>query len=44
MHRLISIIVLFLSLSVVAQDGILVKSFRCLPQDMEARVNNPVIG
>ncbi len=41
MYRFIAIITLFFALSATAQD-IAVKSFRCLPKDMDARIDHPV--
>ncbi|MDA3818967.1 MAG: FISUMP domain-containing protein [Candidatus Delongbacteria bacterium] len=41
MYRFIAIITLFFALSAPAQD-IAVKSFRCLPRDMDARIAHPV--
>jgi formylglycine-generating enzyme required for sulfatase activity len=42
MHRLLFILLLFFALSASAKEGISVKSFRCLPKDMDARIDHPV--
>ncbi|HKK67539.1 MAG TPA: PEGA domain-containing protein, partial [Bacteroidales bacterium] len=42
MPRFLTILALFITFAASAQDGIPVKSFRSLPQDMDARVNHPV--
>ncbi|MGC9331963.1 MAG: hypothetical protein ACP5DZ_08840 [Bacteroidales bacterium] len=41
MYRLVAIITLFFALSAPAQD-IAVRSFRCLPRDMDARIAHPI--
>ncbi|MFO7880151.1 MAG: PEGA domain-containing protein [Bacteroidota bacterium] len=42
MQKLLTLLLLSVALSAGAQQGISVQSFRCLPQDLDARVNHPV--
>ncbi|MFO7880434.1 MAG: PEGA domain-containing protein [Bacteroidales bacterium] len=42
MPGFLTILALFIAITATAQDGISVKSFHSLPQDMDARVNHPV--
>lgn len=43
MQRIVLFIAVFISITTTAQENISVKSFRSLPQDLDARVNYPVV-